>query len=350
MKNLLVIFLWSAVSIVNGQSVTISTEPAPVAYYRMPDDPLPLDYFTYDAELEVRFNELAKSGFTESYLVDTYLKLDGYKRVSKSPDVEITANIGEFIVWNESRNTNKTKVKDKDGTERYRYTYSMEVKYSLPMGIKVYNKEGKSLWDEYIFSMSDTRSWISSSYNTIADIDSYWRIQRNMKLIDLQKDLTKEGMNKIEDKLNTAFGFKRIKDKIKFAAIGKKNHQDYDKFQRNAEIMQAAFELMAADKCLDAVKAKAQPALDFYGATAVKYNVGNKDQEKLKYICLYNQALAYCWLEDFDQAEMIAKSILKFDSKNKDVKRLLEEIEYTRTSLANAGRTSRHQVVVGGRS
>ena len=37
----------------------------------------------------------------------------------------------------------------------------------------------------------------------------------------------------------------------------------------------------------------------------------------------------------------------KFDTKNKDVKRLLEDIEYTRASLVNAGRPSRHQVVVG---
>ena len=217
------------------------------------------------------------------------------------------------------------------------------------MGIKVYNREGKSLWDEYIFSMSDTRSWTSSTYSTMSDLDSYWRIQRSTKLTDLQKDLTREGMNKIEDLLNTAFGFKKIKDKIKFAAIGKKNHPDYDKFQRNAEIMQAAFELMSADKSLDAVKAKAQPALDFYSAAAIKYSVGNKDQQKLKHICLYNQALAYCWLEDFEQAETIAKSILKFDSKKQGCKKIVGGYRITRSSLAM--RTSlRHQVVVGGKS
>jgi hypothetical protein len=350
MKNYLLILLLTPIACIRAQSVTISSESAPVEYCRMPDYPLPKEYATYSSNLDMSFTELSKSGFTESYLVDTYLKLEGYKEVNKNPDVEITATVGEFIVWSELRNTNKNKSKDKNGVEQIRYTYSMTVKYSQPMGIQVFNKEGKRLIDEYVFTMSDTRSWTSSTYSSMSDLDSYWRIQRKTKLSDLQKDLMKEGMNRISDLINDNFGFRLINDKIKFAAIGKKSHPDYDRFQKNAEMMVAAFELMDADKSLDPVKSKAQPALEFYATAAQKYSTGNKDQKKLKHICLYNQALAYCWLEEFDQAETLAKSILKFDTKNKDVKRLLEEIEYTRASLVNADRPSRHQVVVGQKS
>jgi hypothetical protein len=351
MKNSILVFSLYMLTIeLNAQSVTISSEPAPVEYYRMPDYPLPHEYSTYSANMDISFNELSKTGFTESYLVDTYLNLQGYKRVNKNPDVEITATIGEFFIWGESRKTNRTKTKDKEGNERIKYTYTLELSYSLPMALKVFDKEGKRLVDEYIFSNGETRTWTSPSYNTLSDLDSYWRIQRSTRLSDLQKDMTKEGLNKVLDKINTYYGFPLVKEKIRFASVGKKNHPDYDKFQRNVEIMQSAFGLMTADKSLEPVLAKAQPALDFYGATAVKYSVGNKDQKKLKHVCLYNQALAYCWLEDFDQAEALAKSIQKFDSKNKDVKRLLEEIEYARASLVNAGRTSRHQVVVGGKA
>jgi len=347
MKNFLLVLLLTPFSVVTAQSVSISSESAPVEYYRMPDVPLTKECTTYSANLDISYTELAKSGFTESYIIDTYLDLAGYKQVNKNPDVEITATIGEFIIWSEMRNTNRSKTKDKDGIERVKYTYNMEVKYSLPMGIQVYNKEGKTLIDKYIFAMSDTRSWISSSYSSLSDLDSYWRIQRKTKLSDLQKDLMKEGMNAISDLINNTYGFRLINDKIKFAAIGKKSHPDYDRFQKNVEIMQAAFQQMDADKSLDAVQVKAQPALEFYAASAVKFSTGNKDQKKLKHICLYNQALAYCWLEDFDKAETLAKSIQKFDTKNKDVKKLLEQIEYVRASLVNAGRTSRHQVVVG---
>lgn len=333
-----------------SQAVTINNESAPVEYYRMPDDPLPAAYTTYSADIDVSFSELSKTGFTITNLIDTYLNLAGYKRVNKNEDVEITANIGEFIVWGELLNTNRTKTKDKEGVEHTKYSYSLEVKYSQPMSVEVFNRDGKTLLDEYIFSSSNTRTWTSSTYNSMSDLDSYWRYARSTKLADLQKDLTREGMDKISDIINDNFGYQIIKDKTKFGTIGKKKHPEYNQFQRNADILVKAFELMDADKGLEQVKEKASPALAFYHDQAVKYKTGNKDQKKLKHLCLYNQALAYFWLEDFDQAETLANSILKFDTKDKVVKRLLEDIEYTRASLVNANRASRHQVVVGEKS
>ncbi len=330
-----------------GQSVTISSETARVEYYRMPDYPLPPAYTTYSADLDISFTELSKSGYSESYLVDNFLHLDGYDRVNKDGDVEITARISDLIIWNESRKTRKSKTKDKNGVETTSYQYLLELKYSMPLAIRVVNKGGKTLLDEYVFSMSDTRTWTSSSYNSMSALDSYWRTQRKSRLSDIQKDLIREGMNKATDLINNGFGFRLIKEKIKFATIGKQKHPDYDRFQKNVEILQAAFETMSADKGLEKVREKAMPALEFYAATANKYKNGNKDQKKINHICLYNQALAYFWLEDFDLAESYAEAIKKFDSKNKDVRRLLEDIEYTRASLINAGRASRHQVVVG---
>ena len=334
----------------NSQSVTINTESAPVEYYRMPDDPLPANYTSYSADIDVSFSELSKTGFTKTNLIDTYLNLAGYKRVNKNEDIEITANIGEFIVWSELRNTHRTKTKDKEGVEHTKYTYNLEVKYSQAMSIEVFNRESKTLLDEYIFSNSNTRSWTSSSYSSMSELDSYWRYSRTTRLADLQKDLIREGMNKIADLINDSFGYKIIKDKAKFGTIGKKKHPEYDIFQRNADILVKAFELMRADKSLEPVREKASPALAFYHDQAAKYKTGNKDQKKLKHLCLFNQALAYFWLEDFDQAETLANSILKFDTKDKVVKRLLEDIEYTRASLVNANRASRHQVVVGEKS
>jgi hypothetical protein len=335
---------------VTAQAVSISTEPAPVEYYRMPDDPLPPEYSTYTADLDIPTGELIQTGMNESDLIEDYLFLEGYQRVNKNADVMINATIGEFFVWNEIRNTNRNKTKDSKGNEVIKYTYSLEVKYSLPLYVKVRDNKSKTWIDEHIFTMSDTRTWTSPTYKSLDELDSYWRIQRKSKLADLQKDITKEGMNKLSDLLNDRLGFQRINDKARFGMISKKNHPDYESFKKNVEIIQSAFELMDADGSLDAVRIKAEPALAFYEGKAEQYSTGNKDQKKLKHLCLYNQALAYFWLEDFEKAETLAKSIQKFDTKNKDVRRLLDDIEYTRASLHHAGRSSRHQVTVGNKS
>jgi tetratricopeptide (TPR) repeat protein len=156
-----------------------------------------------------------------------------------------------------------------------------------------------------------------------------------------------EGLKQIADLINTKFGYRRIRENTRFETIGKKKHPEYEVFQENVELIQSAFKLMDADKGLEEIKVKVEPALAFYHAAAAKYKTGNKDQEKLKHICLYNQALAYYWLEDFDQAEQYALAIQKLDSKDKDARRLLGEIDHTRASLKRANRLSRHMFNVG---
>ena len=159
-----------------------------------------------------------------------------------------------------------------------------------------------------------------------------------------------EKLKQASSEINDQFGFCRIGENVKFETIGKKKHPSYEEFQKNVEIIQDAFKLMSADQDLKQVKEKIKPAMSFYNSEVGAFKSSSKDDLRLRHICLYNQALAYFWVEDFDQAETFAKQIQAKESKDKDAKRLLEDIEYTRASLVNAGRKSRHVVVVGGKS
>ena len=333
-----------------AQPVTIDTEPAKVSYYRMPDNPLDPSFTTYTSDISIPFSELGKTGMTKSNLVETYLKLEGYKRVTQKGDVEITATVGDFTIWMENRATTRTKTKDKDGNEQVRYKYHMEVKYSLPLTLQVYDREGHSLMDTYIMSNTNTQTWSSPTYSSLSDLESYWRVQRASRLTQLHKELMQQGLKNASDKLNLTYGYRRISDTVRFETIGKKKHEQYDIFQNNLTTLVEAFKLMDADKGLEEIKSKIKPALAFYNAQAGKFKSSSKDDERLRHICLYNQALALFWVEDFDQAETFVKEIQRRDPKDRDAKRLLEEIEETRASLSRAGRTTRHKVVVGSRT
>ena len=347
MRTIILINLLVGASFLSAQSVTIDNVPAHVEYYRMPDQPLDQDFSTYTADVDVSYSELSKTGVSKSSLIDEYLNLEGYKRVNSKGDIEVTARIGDFTVWSESTKTNRTKSKDKNGKEYEKVTYSREVRYSLPISLVVYDKNGFLLADQYITSSSDTRTWTSSSYKSLSDLDSYWRYERPNRLTQLQREITTQGMKTLSDELNNRFGYRKIKDTVKFETIGKKKHPQYDEFEKNAGIIQDAFSLMSADKGLDDIKNKIKPALAFYNTNAAKYKSSSKDDTKMRHICLYNQGLAYFWMEDFDQAEFFANEIQRLDKKDKDVKRLLAVIDSTRESLATANKTSRHKVTVG---
>ena len=110
----IIIFLWN-VHAVSAQPVTIDHEPVPVEYYRMPDEPLDPSFTTYSSNVEARFGGLSMTGYSETSLEDEYLKLSGYKEVSRDGDVEIEASIGDFNVFGERTDFRSHKKKDKNG-------------------------------------------------------------------------------------------------------------------------------------------------------------------------------------------------------------------------------------------
>ncbi|MBK9982329.1 MAG: hypothetical protein IPP15_07875 [Saprospiraceae bacterium] len=333
-----------------AQPVTIDNESVPVEYYRIPDNPLDPSYTTYSADIEARFGGLSMTGYTATSLEDDYLTLEGYKKVNRGGDIEIEASIGDFNVFGERTDLRRTKKKNKDGKEITYTTYAKEVKYSIPISIKVADKNGNTLEDKYIFSWTDENTYTTSYYNSLSELDSYWRINRTSKLTDLQRDKVREGFKKISSLLNDKYGYRLVKENAHFETIGKKKHPDYDVYQNALETIKEAFKTMSASSGLNTIKARIETSLNFYNAESKKYGTKSKDDKKLKHITLYNQALAYFWLEDFDQAEMFAKEIQKFNAKDKDARRLLADIDYTRSSLERADKKSRHGVMVGGKT
>lgn len=348
MKYLLYLFipLWSA-DFAFAQAVTIGHVSAPVEYYRMPDEPLDQSYSTYSVEVDMRTGELLRTGLSQAQLESEYLFLEGYRKVLERGDIHIEASIGDFNVYGERTGTQQTKHKDKDGKEFTKVQYYVELRYSLPMAIRVTDRKGKTLLDKYIYHMTDDQTWRSSNYSTLSDLDRYWRSNRSYKLGELQKERIRQGMKVISDLINNTYGYRRIKENERFEKIAKKKHPLYPGYNTAAENIKKAFTLMSADKGLEEVKKAVQPAIVFYQTADAQCEPSDKDGIKLKHIGLYNLGLIHFWLEDFEKSKTYTEKIYEFDDKDKDAKRLLEQIDYVAYSLRKANRKSRHIVVVG---
>lgn len=351
MKNLIfltVMFLF--VRNGNAQNVTIGHESAPVVYYRMPDEPLDPSYKTYSVEISTRTGELMRTGLTEGSLENEFLTLAGYEKVFNNGDVHIEATIGEFNVSGERRGSQQSKSKDKNGNEITRTSYYIELRYAQPLAFRVTDKKGKTLGDEYVYRWSDDQTWRSSNYSSMSDLDRYWRSNRTYKLADLQKSRIRQGMQVMSDRINNLFGYRLIRENERFEKIGKKRHPFYAQYDGAVETIKKAFKLMDADKSLVDVKKSVQPAIEFYKTADANCKPVDKDAMKLKHIHLYNLGLLYFWLEEFAEARKYTEAIYLFDDKDKDAKRLLEQIDSVESSLRKANRKSRHQVVIGGKA
>ena len=347
MKSICFLPAFFILNLLHAQTVTIGHESAPVSYYRIPDRPLDASYKTYSAEISTRGGELFRTGLSEGSLEDEYLIPSGYKKVYPPGDVHIEATIGEFRAYSERTNTHQTKSKDKDGKEVVRVHYYLELRYSQPIYFEVTDKKGRTLEDEYVFHTTDDQTWRSSNYNSLSDLDRYWRSNRTYKLAELQKDRIREGLKIVYDRINDLYGYRLINESDRFEKIGKKKHPLYAGYDNAVETIKKAFKLMSADKGLSEVKKAVQPAIDFYTKSDATCKAGTKDEVKLKHIGLYNLALIHFYLEDFEKARMYSNAILDFDAKDRDAKNLIDQIDYVEASLQRANRKSRHQIIVG---
>ncbi len=337
-----------AISCLQAQSVTIQNESVDVEYYQLPQEPLDPSYTTYSADLVVPSYDFSKSGLSRSSLQDQYLRLEGYKESSGKGDVRFTASIGEFTIWGEHRKTSTTKSKDKDGVERTKTNYSIELRYSMALSWELENRDGRTIGDEYVFSHGDIKSWFSPTYSSLSGLEDYWRIQKPNRVRELQEGMIKDGLKSAYNRVNYLYGYPIIKASAKFETIGKKKHPDYDMYEANMEKLKAAFALVRANKPIDEAREKMKPVLSYFIEKAQKYQKGgSKDDEKLRHLCYYNLALAYYWLELPEEAESWAQKILRFDAKDKDAKRLMEDIDELRSAFSRTGRTTRHNVVIG---
>ncbi len=327
-----------------AQNVTIDREPVPVKYYRMPDEPLDASYKTYSTEVVAYSGDLIRSGITVASLESEYLTLDGYTKDQHDGDVSLQATVSDFTVFSERREFRQSKSKDKAGKEVITTHYWIEVKYALPVSMTVRDRRGYVLDDRFIFTLTDQRTYNTPSYKSISDLDSYWRINRTRQFSELHKSMLTEAFRKINETVNNTFGYRRItNENARFETIGKKKHLEYDKYRKAYDTIKKGFALMDPDKSLDAVRSAVEPALTFYQNQEKVYPSTDKDLLKLKHICLYNLALAYFWLEDFDQATEFANATLSLDDKDRDTKRLLEEIDEVKISIERANKKSRHQ-------
>lgn len=350
MKSLFIIFSQICWITSYAQSVTIAHESASVEYYRMPDDPLPAAYTTYSAEVDVRPSEILRTGLTALSLEAEYLILEGYRKLSTHGDIHILASIGDFSVYGERRGTQTNKRKDKDGKETIDTKYYIELRYAQPVAVQVRDKKGKVLMDKYIYYLADDQTWRSPNYNSIDELEKYWRTQRTSKLAELQKNRIREGMKSLKDQVNDRYGFRLIRETERFEKIGRKRHPQYAQFDNALEIIKKSFKLMKADVALDEVKNSLQPAIDFYDKAQIAGRPGEKDHERLRHIVYYNQGLLAFWMEQFEEAKALANLILEMDPKDRDARRLVEQSEAVAYSLKKAGKKSRHKVALPGKA
>lgn len=328
------------VSSLTAQKVDLDGEPVPVHYLRLPDQPLPAAYQFFSVIISSKPGDLAALGLSEASLLK-YTTVPGYKKIEKGGNFNLEITLDDFkYIGGPEIKTESSTTKDKSGKETTTYSYHVISKYAQPLTLKVRNEEDKKLLER--IWMEREREYRSENYGNRKELEQF--VKNNLRGAVAKKVQGEilSAMREIQSLVSERYGYPDVKNQVKLEILDSDKHPDYTGFQNAYTVAKSAFGVMHPTAPLDSVKMLVKPAIAYFDQQKDKYDASEKSGKKLKYACLYDLALLYFWLEDFDQASTYANAVITNDYEPKSGKRLLEDIEELKASMQKCGHTTRH--------
>jgi hypothetical protein len=294
-----------------------------VHYIDLPEQKLPADYKTYSVNVYGATAQIA--GLVNSTLAKK-IKLDGYKRLDgkhgKFGHLRIRVNTGTLRTgFVEYRSQIRT-YKDKDGNEISKTYYWYNIPFTGNTSFSIIDPEGNILIEEQKnYSTTErTREFTSASQ---------LRKEKNRLIESERKSFARKMVNKIVDMSKktavSQFDYAHVFDNRQFYIVTKYSGEpQYQKFfDKTKSVLEKADPAMPASE----LKIKLSDVISFWEKEGSKNPGGDKKMKDVFKAANTNLAYIYYYLDDFDNARKHAQLVIKSEGKDRDCKKLLDDIE-----------------------
>ncbi len=316
MKKQLLLIITSFLVIGNLQAQNVKKERTTYTYIRKPLKPLdksidgvdPKVVFTYEAEVDAKkkaqMNALldslasyqralddhhratAKSTSAASLLLSgapkqptmasggyiqklydaeefasSYIKLTGYETGGSNP-VTITASVGGFQSQAPVLQTKKTYVKNSDGTRVPVNKYYYQVKYRVPISIKLENK-GTVIDEQDLAEFSTYSNANTIEFDNTTALTQYWELYENSFLAQLDENAVRGAMSRLGGVLDNNYGFTRITRNSEIFTVKPKKF-DYPEYEEAYVLAIAGFSALSDEANRATANDKLNKAIEWW--------------------------------------------------------------------------------------
>lgn len=281
----------------------IDRERTTVKYIQLPMQPLPESIKTY----KTVFRTGMLMPDEKQSLENQYLKLDGYTRTQRNPDlrVELTIygiNLVSFEVVEEE-------VSRKRDGETYRFDrFSYEITYTFPTRLDVLTNNCERFLEEDIFP-DDERFTLTfgdnEDYRSAEQLKRAFAEERFEFFKDIEESRTREVLNKSRDMIQDNFAYLKTSDRVMFIT-GKGKKHDYSELDRALKHAERGLGLISSKADEASIKAEFTKAIEIWEEDLKNADFKDKKARINKKIAGYlhfNCAQAFMWMNDFENAK-----------------------------------------------
>ena len=314
------------------------------SYRDFPDDPLPVDYKTYNVRIEA--TPSLGLGYSSSNL-ENIINIEGLKKVTGTGHITIIAMLDDIVIEKTETVERVQVTKDKQNVEVKKSFFATEITYSFSARATVYDYKGHTVISNHIlFERENKRTYKTSEYpNPVDAVNNF-----NNKILETKTNLARQlvngAINNLNSYLNTKYGYAIQKVSDIFWVLNNKKHPEYAEHQKAWNNFKSAIVLMTPDEPLDKVKEKMKPVIAYYEKVKTIYTSLDKEAKKLRYASFYNLAKIYLYLDDPAAAMREADALAMNDYDENDGRHLRAIAESLDEQLRRNNATSRHFPVV----
>jgi hypothetical protein len=345
MKKLILVFITSFVFIsIFAQRVDLDRFNFSASFRDFPDDPLPMEYKTYNVRIEA--SPSLGLGYSAINL-ENLINIEGLKKVTGTGHITIIAMLDDIVIEKTETVERVQVTKDKQNVEVKKSFFATQMTYSFSARATVYDYKGNTVTSNYIlFERENKRTYKTSEYSNPVDAANNF----NNKILETKANLAKQLVNgaisNLNSYLNTNYGYAIQKVNDIFWVLNNKKHPEYSEHQKAWNNFKNAIVLMSPDESLDKVKEKMKPVISYYEKIKTVYTGSDKEAKKLRYASYYNLAKIYLYLDDPTAAMREADALAMNDYDESDGRHLRAVAESLNEQLKKNNASTRHFPVV----
>ncbi|RAW02140.1 hypothetical protein DQQ10_06225 [Pseudochryseolinea flava] len=213
--------------------------------------------------------------------------LEGFSRVASNADLMIRLHYGNLKLYQFASPTVIKSIDDLKGA-----SFNTIIEYTIEVTFEVLDSRNVVIQKETYLS--------GSSFKTGGTTDIPRRQAKATEVVGAVTTAINEGIEACNVRIKDLFDTYREKHPLEFYAVKPSKTETYDDYATAVKTLEGAFAQSSDGAAL--VKA-IEPSLEFWKKKMTTLNPSAHEDEKSYYfLCTYNLAAAYCYLDDFDKS------------------------------------------------
>lgn len=323
----------------------IQSEKVKVAYNLLPNKPLNPEFTTYSASVRTKHDALSNAGYTADGLVKKYFKLRAFKMLPTGGHFHLNATVGRFSVESSKVKSVESTVSDKEGNKSKIMRYYRDIIYRLPVTMTMedmhgniieqtlYNSPGEGLHHKFTIG--------GRNFNSIAELNKAW--DKGTKTYnELQKEAIKKAFQEFSNLVRNNYDILEWQSIDPILIPTGKKVPGADQFEQQALKAVEILNAIKADAPIGNAKDDLQPMISFWMEQKNNFSPSDKKEKRVHHACLYNIALVYLHLDNFEKAKTYGEAALATGEKKGITQYLIKDLQKKQKKALDQGVASLH--------